>query len=138
MDKNRPKPIAGIVLSLLSALLVAGILTFAAPCGPQDHAAVSSCHWAARAVLGCGAAALVLSLVRIFELDEGERRGLDLGIAVCGQLVALMPGGLVALCAAESMRCNTITWPFCMAVGGAIALVGVGDLVRRLLSLRHA
>lgn len=135
MDKNKPKPIVGICLTLLCATMVVGTLTFAAPCGPQDHD-VRSCYWASRAVLGCGAVALVLSLVRIFEMDEGERRGLDLGIALVGALAALMPGVLVGLCVEGGMRCNAIMHPFCIAVGGAIAVVGLADLAKRLLSLR--
>jgi hypothetical protein len=138
MKNNVAKPVVGIVLSILCVLLLIGIATFAGPCGVHDDGSVSSCHWAARAVLGVGVVALVLSAVRIFERDEGERRGLDLGVAATGALVAFLPGGLIDLCMMQTMRCHTIMRPFCMGVGVVIALVAAGDLVMRLFSLRKS
>lgn len=135
MKKNRPAPLVGVVATILSVLLVAGIQTFAAPCVYEGGEAVS-CVWAARAVLGAGVVLSVLSLVRIFEMDEGERRGLSLGIACVGVLVACLPGVLVELCADASMPCNAAMRPFVMGVGAALALVGAADLTVRLLRLR--
>ncbi|MDO4537656.1 MAG: DUF4418 family protein [Coriobacteriales bacterium] len=132
---NRPQPLAGIILTLLSALLLAGVLSFAGPCAHEDGS-VAACSSAARAVVALGVAALVLSIVRIFELDEGERRGLSLGVATLGVLVVLMPGTLVSLCAEESMRCHAVMQPFCMVVGALMALVGAFDLAMRLWALR--
>jgi hypothetical protein len=135
---NKPSPPVGIALTVLSGLLVAGILTFAAPCGVHDDGSVSSCFWAGRAVLGVDFVLLILSVVRIFELDEGERRGLDLGAALIGVLAACLPGVLIDLCMMQSMRCQTIMRPFCMVVGIAIALVAGIDLIVRLLRIRSA
>lgn len=135
---NKPSPPVGIVLTALSGLLVAGILTFAVSCGVHDDGSVSGCFWAARAVLGVGVVLLVLSVVRIFELDEGERRGLDLGAANLGVLVACLPGLLIDLCMTQSMRCHTIMRPFCVVTGVAIALVAGIDLIVRLLRIRSA
>lgn len=135
---NKPSPPVGIALTFLSGLLVAGILTFAAPCGVHDDGSVSSCFWAGRAVLGVGIVLLILSVVRIFELDEGERRGLDLGAALIGVLAACLPGVLIDPCMMQSMRCQAIMRPFCMVVGIAIALVAGVDLIVRLLRIRSA
>ena len=136
MDKARP--LVGIALTVLSALLLIGVLTFAAPCEERNAGMVGTCLWAGRAVLGASIVALLLSIVRIFERDEGERRGLDLGIALVGALVACMPGMLIDLCADPHMTCNVVLRPFCMGAGIAMALVGGADLVVRLLSLRKA
>ena len=133
---NRPSPPAGIALTALSGMLIAGILAFAAPCGVHDDGTTGTCLWAARAVLGAGIVLSILSIVRIFELDEGERRGLDLGAALLGALVACLPGLLVDLCATQAMPCQAVMRPFCMATGVAIALVGGVDLVVRLLRIR--
>lgn len=135
MRQDKASPLAGIVLTVLSALLVVGVLSFAAPCGVHDDGDYGPCHWAARAVLGVGAVLLVLSVVRIFERDEGERRGLSFAAALLGVLVACMPGVLVDLCATQAMRCHAIMHPFSVCVGAAIAVVGGADLVMRLMRI---
>lgn len=88
-----------------------------------------------RAVLGVAAVIGILAIVRMFERDEGERRGLSLGCALLGVLVATMPGLIVGLCADPAMPCNIVMHPFVVFVGVAIALVGGIDLARRLLAL---
>lgn len=133
---DRAKPVVGIVLSGLWVLLIAGLLTFAGACGAHADGSVGSCHWAARAVLGVSVVGLVLSLVRIFERDEGERRGLSLSVALLGALTAVIPGGLIDLCAQASMPCHTAMRPFTLCVGVLIAVVGIVDLIRRLMALR--
>lgn len=135
MRQDKASPLAGIVLTALSLLLVAGVLTFAAPCGISDDGTFGSCHWAARAVLGVGVVLIVLSVVRVFERDEGERRGLSLAAALLGVLVACMPGVLVELCATQTMRCHAVMRPFVVCVGAAIAVAGGADLVVRLMRI---
>lgn len=135
-DKNPSKsqPIAGLILTALAALLIAGTATFAGPC--ETHAEAASCVYAARATLGIGGVIAILAIVRIFEMDEGERRGLSLACALLGFLTAAVPGPIIALCADPAMRCNALMRPFTLCVGVAIGIVGAVDLVRRLLSLR--
>ena len=97
-----------------------------------------TCLWASRAVIGVGAVTAVLAIVRIFETDEGERRGLSLACALSGLLVAAMPSLVIGLCADPAMACNAVMRPFALVVGVCIALVGGIDLTRRLLALRPA
>lgn len=136
MNDEKPKaaPVAGIILTALSVLLIVGIASFAGPCAAHGGE-TPSCLWASRAMLGVGAVIAILSIVRIFETDEGERRGLSLAAALLGALVAAMPGWLIALCADGSMQCNTVMHPFAFCVGAAIFLVGAIDLTRRLLAV---
>ena len=139
VEEPKAQPIAGLLLTGLAVLLVAGVATFAGPCefhSGQDVEEASSCYWASRALLGIGAVAAVLAIVRIFETDEGERRGLSLGCALLGFLAAAIPGPIIALCADPSMHCNAVMRPFVLCVGVAMGLVGAIDLAKRLLSLR--
>ena len=135
---NKPKaaPLVGIVFTVLTALLVVGLLTFAGPCAPHADGSASNCVWAWRVMLGASVVLGILSIVRIFETDEGERRGLSLGAALVGAFIAAVPGGLVGLCMNASMQCNALMRPFALCLGIAIFLVGAIDLTRRLLSLR--
>ena len=86
-------------------------------------------------MLGMGAVLAILAIVRIFETDEGERRGLSLGAALVGALIAATPGFIIELCADPTLHCNAVMRPFAMAVGALVFLVGAIDLVRRLLAI---
>lgn len=134
---SQSQPLVGVLLTVLAVLLLVGVATFAGPCEQHDASDVPSCVWAARAVLGVGAVTLILALVRIFEMDEGERRGLSLSCALLGVLAAVVPGFIIALCDDASMNCQTLMHPFVLCVGAAIGLVGAVDLTRRLLALRN-
>lgn len=137
MDKPKAQPIAGLLLTALTIVLLIGVATFAGPCDERMAGQVEmSCHWASRAVLGVGVVTAVLAIVRIFETDEGERRGLSLACGLLGFLVAVIPGPIIGLCADSAMHCNVAMRPFTLVVGAAIGVVGAIDLTRRLLSIR--
>lgn len=133
--QDKAQPTVGIMLTALSVLLIVGILTFAAPCEELGGMGQTGCRWASRAVCGMGVALLVISVVRIFERDEGERRGLSFSAACVGALVACTPAGIIGLCADTTMPCQAMMLPFVRVVAGLIALVGAVDLVMRLRAL---
>lgn len=135
-EKPKAAPLVGIALLALVGALFAGLATFAGPCEAISGHDAPTCTWASRAVMGVGAVIAVLAIVRIFETDEGERRGLSLACGLLGFLAAAMPGFIIELCADPSMHCNMAMRPFVACVGVAIGLVGGIDLTRRLLSLR--
>ena len=137
MNDEKPKaaPVAGIILTTLTILLIAGIASLAGPCATHGDGDVPSCYWASRAILGIGVVIAIISIVRIFETDEGERRGLSLAAGLLGALVAALPGWLIGLCADGSMKCNAIMRPFAFCLGAVIFLVGAIDLTRRLIAV---
>ena len=135
-SKPKAQPIVGIALTVLAVLLIAGVATFAGPCGMHVAGEVPSCQWASRAVIGAGVVVFVLAVVRVFETDEGERRGLSLSCALIGFLIAFIPGFVIGLCTDSTMQCNAVMRPFVMCVGVAIGMVGGVDLTRRLLAIR--
>ena len=135
-NASKSQPFVGVVLTALTLLLIVGLTTFAGPCETHDSEA-ASCIWAERATLGVGAVIAILAIVRIFEMDEGERRGLSLACALLGFLVAVVSGPVIALCSDAAMPCNASMHPFAVYMGLAIGLVGAIDLTRRLLALRN-
>ena len=135
MDKPKAQPIAGVLLTVLAILLIAGTATFAGPCSDLDGHDAMSCLWASRAALGIGAVTAILAIVRIFETDEGERRGLSLSCGLLGFLMAATPGFIISLCADPTMPCNAVMRPFVLVVGIAIGVIGAVDLVKRLLAI---
>lgn len=135
MEKPKAQPIVGLVLTALAIFLIVGVATFAGPCD-QSSQGEMSCLWASRAVVGIGVVTAILAIVRIFETDEGERRGLSLSCALFGFLMAAMPGLIIGLCPDPAMHCNMVMRPFVIAIGVAIGVTGAVDLTRRLLAIR--
>ena len=135
-EKPKAQPVVGLLLTALTVLLIAGIATFASPCDDLADQGEMSCLWASRAVIAIGVVAAILAIVRIFETDEGERRGLSLSCALLGFLAAVLPGPIISLCADPAMHCNAVMRPFALVVGIAIGLTGAIDLVKRLLAIR--
>ena len=131
MQQSGSKPLVGIVCAIACALLVVGMLTFAGPCVHEDGS-VGTCVWAHRSTLGAAVVCLVLSLVRVFERSEGERRGLDVGMALTATLVAITPDIVVGLCPDLAMQCHQVMAPFVRACGVLVALIAAADLVIRL------
>ena len=134
MDLSKSRPLVGLITDTLAACLVAGILSFAGPCthpGGVNH----PCFGASRAILATAAVIMVLSTIRIFEMDEGERRGLDLGIALIGAYVALPPGIIQDLCKFEFMPCVQVMAPYTRLIGTLIAVVAFADLIKRLTAI---
>ena len=136
MEKPKAQPVVGLLLTFLITLFVIGMATFAGPCDGRDGQVEMSCLWASRAVISVGVVAWVLAVVRIFETDEGERRGLSLSCSLLGFLMAVLPGLVISLCADPAMHCNAVMRPFALAMGIAIGVTGAVDLVRRLLAIR--
>ena len=134
MDLSKSRPLVGLITDTLAACLVAGILTFAGPC-THSSAYHSPCFGASRAILAAAALIMVLSTIRIFEMDEGERRGLDLGIALIGAYVALTPGIIQDLCKFEFMPCVTVMAPYARLIGTLIAVAAFADLIKRLTAI---
>lgn len=135
MHESKPSPLVGIVLFALAALFAWGLTSFARPCDAAFADATSGCRWAHRALLAMDCVLGIISLVRIFELDEGERRGLSFCAALVGALIAATPGLVISLCQNPTAQCQAHLRPLAFAVGIAVAIVGGTDLVRRLLAI---
>ena len=135
MVRPKAKPAVGLILTALAVFLIVGVATFAGACGGHGGQGEPSCQWASRAVLGVGVVTAILAIVRVFETDEGERRGLSLSCGLLGFLVAAIPGPIISLCADSAMHCNTVMRPFVLVIGIAVGVTGITDLVRRLLAI---
>ena len=110
-----------VVASLVPAAFLAGIRTFAAPCG-GGHA----CTMAGHILFGMGVAAMALVLMRLFGADKATKRSFDLILVIVGLLLAFLPGGPLALCTEATMTCRAITLPFARVCGIALALGAFG------------
>lgn len=100
-----------IVLLVLSAVLLAGVLTVFAPCAPKEDGSRMTCHWAGSAVAGVAAVLTVISLLRLLVKDAKAKLGLDLAMLPASLLALLLPGKLIGLCMTADMRCRSVMTP---------------------------
>lgn len=120
--QSRPETtIPTIVLSLLPAVLLLGIRTFAGPCVHEDGSA-AACTNTGYVLLALGAVALVLCFMRLFAADKRTRRSFDLLLVIAGILLAVLPGTALPLCMMATMRCRSLMLPFARIMGAVIAL----------------
>lgn len=118
----RPKPTAyDVVLTIVPAVYLAGIRSFAGPCTHADGP-VAACVFSGHILLGLGAVALVLAIMRLMGANKSTKRSFDLFLAIVGILIAFLPGNTLALCESASMTCRTIMLPFSRVLGIALAL----------------
>ena len=114
-----------IVLLLLSAVLLIGVLTVFAPCGPKEDGSWMTCHWAGRAVAGAAAALTVIAALR--PIARNARLGLDLAMLPISLLTLLLPGKLIGLCMMAEMRCRSVMTPAVTVLSLLIAAAAAID-----------
>lgn len=118
-----------LVTVLLCALLLIGVLSFFAPCGPKEDGSWMSCHWAGRAVTGTAALLLALALGKtIFRSREGKA-AFSVSLILGSLLAMLLPGRLIGLCMMADMRCRSVFSPAVTAVSLCILVISLIDTV---------
>ena len=115
-----------IVLLLLSAVLLIGVLTVFAPCGPKEDGSWMTCHWAGRAVAGAAAALTVIAALRLIVREA--RLGLGLAMLPVSLLALLLPGKLIGLCMMAEMRCRSVMSPAVTVLSLLIAATAAIDI----------
>ena len=118
--KMAPKPL-DVVLTLLPAIFLFGIRTFAGPCVHEDGSE-AACVMTSYVMTGLGVVALLLVFMRILGADLRTRRCFDLFLVVAGVLIAVLPSTALPLCAMDSMRCQAVMVPFARIMGLAIVV----------------
>lgn len=111
MKANRRFGVCDILLPLAALLFLLGLLFVFSPCGAKEDGGWMSCHWAAQALKGVAALALVLALLHLLPAPAERKSGLDLALIATALLALLIPGKLIGLCMMASMRCRSLMAP---------------------------
>ena len=112
MEYYHPRArVSSLLLLVFSAVELAGVRTFFAPCGPKEDGSWMSCHWAGQAVTGIAVCLVILSIAHLLTGNRGMKLGLDVGIMVLTVFSALIPGRLIGLCMMPDMRCHQLMTP---------------------------
>ena len=124
--------ITDILLAVLCAVLLAGTITFLAPCGPKDDGSWMNCHWAGRVNTALAAVLLTMAVMHLAAPMGGIKLGLDLAMLPAGVLATQVSGHVISLCMMETMRCQSVMKPGVMVLGLLITAAAAWDLVIRL------
>lgn len=119
MKKNL---VLSIALLLLSLLVAVAPYSFAKVC--EIGAKVMKCHWTARIELFLGLSIALLSALKLVNPNTNFQLGLNLGIAVNGLGVILVPTVLIGVCGMSKMHCHSVTRPV-LLIFGIIILAAV-------------
>ena len=112
MEHNHPRVrVSDLLLLVFSAVELAGVRTFFAPCGPKEDGSWMSCHWAGQAVTGAAVVLVVLALIHLAVRSPEMKLGLDVGLLAAAVYIALVPGRLIGLCMMPDMRCHQLMTP---------------------------
>ena len=121
--------ISDLILTVLSAVFLAGIRTVFTPCGSAEDGSWMTCHWAGQAVTGLAAVLFAISLIHLFIQKTEIKQGLSLAMIPAAVLTALLPGNLISLCMMNTMRCHSLMRPFVIVMGILYAVSGCVKLV---------
>ena len=123
--------IPAVAVLIVSLVVAVGSQTFLGACVHEDGS-FGACHWASRAVMGEGCILAVLAALALALPDRGVRSGLFLSMLPVAILGLATPGGLIALCMMDTMRCRALMRP-AMTILFALALIlaAVGLILER-------
>ncbi len=128
MEHNHPRArVSSLLLLVFSAVELAGVRTFFAPCGPKEDGSWMSCHWAGQAVTGIAVCLVILSIAHLLTGNRGMKLGLDVGIMVLTVFSALIPGRLIGLCMMPDMRCHQLMTPGVTVCSVLVLAAAVAD-----------
>ena len=100
--------IPALVALLLALAIAIGSQTFMGAC-VHDDGSFGACHWAAQAILGV-ALLLAAQAVSVLIWPHGRPELYGAMAASCVLGLAI-PGGLIAICGAPTMRCRMVMLP---------------------------
>lgn len=111
--------------SLLSALLVLGVLTVFSACGMKDDGAWMKCHGAQTTVARLGGGMTVFFLLTAVLRNKALKTTL-FGLGIVGSVVVfLIPETILPMCMMRTMRCYTVMQPFVRIMAVLIVASGV-------------
>lgn len=105
MNRHNIPALVALILALTIAI---GSQTFMGACVHADGIP-GACHWAGRAILG--AALLLAALAAAALVWPVGRPGLYGAMAAACGLGLSIPGGLIGICGAVTMRCRMVMQP---------------------------
>ena len=103
---------------LISTLMLIGINTWFATCGPMEDGSFMTCHWAGQTVKAVSAVAAVLAVAHALLKDHKTK-------------AAMVPGVLINLCMMEDMMCRAHTRPWTIILSVLLVAASAADLLFR-------
>ena len=118
-----------LVPAALSALLLAGGVTFFSACEQRADGSWMHCHQCQNMVAGSAVGLIALYGASSLVKNKPMRLALLALAVIASVVVFFIPGGICPLCAMKTMRCHTVFQPFVRIMSVLVAGSGIGALV---------
>lgn len=115
----------------ISAFLCIGINSLFKPCEPKADGSWMACHWAGQALKAFSLALFIISLIHFLISEPKIKAGLSFAVIPVALFSAIIPGGYIKLCMAQTMRCHSITRPATIVLSVLLILSAVIDIIRQ-------
>lgn len=126
--KETASIVTGVIMLLFSVLLLVGIETFFAPCGPKEDGSFMACHWMGKSVMGAACILCVISLLHLI-LPKDIKLGLGIAAIPTALIAVLLPNVIMGTCMMESMQCNSLSKPAVTVIGLVILIAAAVDVI---------
>ncbi|MBP5402769.1 MAG: DUF4418 family protein [Treponema sp.] len=113
----------GLIFVVLGVLVAAAPYSFAHVCEVGEK--VMKCHWTARVELFLGISVAVFGIAKALLSNSAFNLGTNLGLAVNGAGVILVPSVLIGVCGMKKMHCAAVAKPALIVFGILIIAVAV-------------
>lgn len=122
-------PVISLVATVVGLVLVIGVMTVFAACGPKEDGTWMHCHDVQMAIAACGAAITVALTLATFLKGKGARIVLYLAAIVLCIVVLALPS-VMPMCMVDTMRCHAVMAPFARVAAAVAGVLGIVSLVQ--------
>lgn len=113
----------------VSAFLCIGINSFFKTCGPKADGSWMTCHWAGQALKAFSLVLFIISLMHFCISEPKIKQGISVAVIPVALFSAIIPGGYIKLCMAQTMRCHSITRPAVIVLSVLLIISAVIDII---------
>lgn len=109
--------VCGVIGLGISVLMVVGLYSFLAACGPKEDGGWMMCHYVQNVLLLLGAC---LVLLHVLAVVFPQKTKIAAGLLIAGIMFftcsIVIPDHVIHMCMMETMRCHTVMQPGVMVI----------------------
>ena len=121
--------VISLVAAVAGLVLVIGVMTVFAACGPKEDGTWMHCHDIQMAIAACGVVITVALALATFLKGKGAKIVLYVVAIVLCVVVLALPS-VMPMCMMDTMRCHAVMAPFARVVAALAGILSIVSLVQ--------
>ena len=121
--------VISLVAAVAGLVLVIGVMTVFAACGPKEDGTWMHCHDTQMAIAACGVMITVALALATFLKGKGAKIVLYVVAIVLCVVVLALPS-VMPMCMMDTMRCHAVMAPFARVVAALAGILSIVSLVQ--------